>query len=100
MKHTYLLVRFYLLHDILLQKPNLLKQNSSMNTPELKDELENKGQNVYFQVNVTRISNSLNLIYRLFPQKFFPLHQGKTTIYKTILCIYIVCVNGIESTIY
>lgn len=71
---AYLLVCFYVLPDILLQKPNLLKQNPSMNTPELKDELENKGQNIYFQVSVTRIVNSLNLLYRLFPQKFFPLH--------------------------
>lgn len=55
-KQTSLLVCFYLLHDILLQKPDLLKKNPSMNTSELKDEVENKRQNVYFQVNCWGLS--------------------------------------------
>lgn len=104
MKRTYLPVCFSLLPDILLQKPDVLKQNPSMNTPELKDKLENKGKNICFQVNVTRIVNSLNLMYRVFsPEVLSPApREGyiTITIYKTILCIYIVCADSIQSTIY
>lgn len=74
-----------------------------MNTPELKDELDNKGQNLYFQANVTRIVNSLNLICRFFPEvlSIAPREGNMTiTICKTVLCIYIVCVDSIQSTIY